>query len=198
MTTPTACASEESHVGCDGQIASDKQDDRCGVCGGDNSSCKIIKGNFTRSTRKQGYLKILEIPKGARHLLIQEFKGTPHILAMKNQETGHLFLNDEHELPESRAAIEKGVAWEYRNTEEEESIQTTGPLKYGVVLMVRSHGDAKVTVSYKYVIQDRLRSSLESNQVQEDAIFYEWALKKWSHCSKPCGGGTREFRNIGT
>lgn len=57
---------------------------------------------------------------------------------MKNQDTGHLFLNDEHELPESRVVIEKGVAWEYRNTEEEEeeSIQTTGPLKYGVVLMV--------------------------------------------------------------
>ncbi|TKS83449.1 disintegrin and metalloproteinase with thrombospondin motifs 2 [Collichthys lucidus] len=176
------------HVGCDGQIASDQQEDRCGVCGGDNSSCKLIKGNFTRSTKKQGYLKILEIPKGARHLLIQEFKGTPHILAVKNQETGHLFLNDEDELPESRVVIEKGVAWEYSNTVEQESLQTTGPLKYGALLMVRSHGDSKVTVSYKYIIQDQLRSPTESNLV-EDAIFYEWALKKWSHCSKPCGGG---------
>lgn len=52
---------------------------------------------------------------------------------------------------------------------------------------VRSHGDSKVTISYKYIIQDRLRSSLESNLVQEDTIFYEWALKKWSICSKPCG-----------
>lgn len=42
------------HIGCDGQIASDKQEDRCGVCGGDNSSCKIVKGNFTRSAKKQG------------------------------------------------------------------------------------------------------------------------------------------------
>ncbi|XP_071362289.1 A disintegrin and metalloproteinase with thrombospondin motifs 2-like [Trachinotus anak] len=185
---------ECEYVGCDGQIASDQQEDRCGVCGGDNSSCKIIKGNFTRSTKKQGYLKILEIPKGARHLLIQEFKGTPHILAVKNQETGHLFLNDEDELPESRVVIEKGVAWEYSNTEEQESIQTTGPVKYRVLLMVRSHGDSKVTVSYKYIIQDRLQSSLESNLVQEDAIFYEWALKKWSHCSKPCGGGKQYTR----
>ncbi|XP_023281350.1 A disintegrin and metalloproteinase with thrombospondin motifs 2-like, partial [Seriola lalandi dorsalis] len=185
---------ECEHVGCDGQIASDQQEDRCGVCGGDNSSCKIIKGNFTRSTKKQGYLKILEIPKGARHLLIQEFKGTPHILAVKNQETGHLFLNNEDELPESRLVIEKGVAWEYNHTEEQESIVTTGPLKYGVLVMVRSHGDSKVTVSYKYIIQDRLQSSLESNLVQEDAIFYEWALKKWSHCSKPCGGGKQYTR----
>ncbi|XP_041864822.1 A disintegrin and metalloproteinase with thrombospondin motifs 2-like isoform X2 [Melanotaenia boesemani] len=185
---------ECEHVGCDGQIASDQQEDRCGVCGGDNSSCKVIKGNFTRSTKKEGYLKILEIPKGARHLLIQEFKGTPHILAVKNQETGHLFLNYEDELPETRVVIEKGVVWDYNNTSEQEFLQTTGPLKYGVLLMVRSHGDSKVTVSYKYIIEDHLRSSLESNLVQEDAIFYEWALKKWSHCSKPCGGGKQYTR----
>uniref|UniRef100_A0A3Q3MS53 ADAM metallopeptidase with thrombospondin type 1 motif, 2a n=1 Tax=Labrus bergylta TaxID=56723 RepID=A0A3Q3MS53_9LABR len=186
---------ECEHVGCDGQIASDQQVDRCGVCGGDNSSCKIIKGNFTRSTKKAGYLKILEIPKGARHLLIQEFRETPHILAMKNQETGHLFLNDEDELPDSRVLIEKGVVWEYINNEEQESIQTTGPLKYGVLLMVSVlMRESNVTVSYTYIIQDRLWSSLESNLLQEDAIFYEWALKKWSHCSKPCGGGKQYTR----
>ncbi|XP_059207613.1 A disintegrin and metalloproteinase with thrombospondin motifs 2-like [Centropristis striata] len=185
---------ECEHVGCDGQIASDQQEDRCGVCGGDNSSCQVIKGNFTRSTKKQGYLKILEIPKGSRHLLIQEFKGTPNVLAMTNLETGNVFLNDKDDLPESRVLIEKGLMWEYSNTEERESIQTSGPLTYGVLLMVRSTGDNKVTVSYKYIIQDRLRSSLESNLVQEDAIFYEWALKKWSHCSKPCGRGKQYTR----
>ncbi|XP_029304408.1 A disintegrin and metalloproteinase with thrombospondin motifs 2-like [Cottoperca gobio] len=185
---------ECEHVGCDGQIASEQQEDRCGVCGGDNSSCQIVRGNFSRSAKKQGYLKILEIPKGAHHLLIQEFRRTPHILAVTNQETGHLFLNDEAELPESRVVIEQGVLWEYTNTQEQESLQTTGPLKYGVLLLVRSHGDSKVTVSYKYIIQDRLRSSLESNLVQEDAIFYEWALKKWSQCSKPCGSGKQYTR----
>uniref|UniRef100_A0A3Q3XB25 Uncharacterized protein n=1 Tax=Mola mola TaxID=94237 RepID=A0A3Q3XB25_MOLML len=148
--------------------------------------CKIIKGNFTRSTKKEGYLKILEVPKGARHLLIQEFTGTPHVLAVKNQDTGHLFLNNEYELPESRVVIEKGVVWDYSNTEEQESIQTTGPLNYEVLLMV--------TVSYKYIIQNRLRSSLESKRVHEDALFFEWALKKWSHCSKPCGGGKQYTR----
>uniref|UniRef100_A0A3P9KVA9 ADAM metallopeptidase with thrombospondin type 1 motif, 2 n=1 Tax=Oryzias latipes TaxID=8090 RepID=A0A3P9KVA9_ORYLA len=185
---------ECEHVGCDGQIASDQEEDRCGVCGGDNSSCKVIKGNFTRSTRTQGYLKILEIPKGARHLLIHEFKGTPHVLSLKNLETGHFFLNNEGELPESRVVIEKGVLWEYNITAEKETILSSGPLKYRVLLMVRSHGDSKVTVSYKYIIQNQLWSSLDSNLVQEDPIFYEWALKKWSHCSKPCGGGKQYTR----
>uniref|UniRef100_A0A8C7WH44 ADAM metallopeptidase with thrombospondin type 1 motif, 2a n=1 Tax=Oncorhynchus mykiss TaxID=8022 RepID=A0A8C7WH44_ONCMY len=174
------------HVGCDNQIASDMQEDKCGICGGDNSSCKIIKGNFTRSAKKEGFLKILEIPQGARHLLIQEFKATPHILAVKNQATGHLFLNDENEFPESRTVIEKGVEWEYHNNDDMETIQTTGPLRYTVLM--RSHGDSKVTLSYKYFLHEELQSSIENNLVQEDTAYFEWALKKWSHCSRPCGG----------
>ncbi|XP_015258580.1 PREDICTED: A disintegrin and metalloproteinase with thrombospondin motifs 2-like [Cyprinodon variegatus] len=185
---------ECEHVGCDGQIASEQREDQCGVCGGDDSSCRVVKGNFTRSTKRPGYLKMLEIPKGARHLVIQEFKGTPHVLAVKNLETDNFFLNDEHEIPESRVVIEKGVVWKYNKTGEQETLQTTGPLKYGVILMVRSHLDSKVTVSYKYIIQDHIRSSLESNLVQEEGLVYEWALKRWSHCSKPCGGGTQYTR----
>lgn len=137
--------------------------------------------------------------------------------ALKNQETDHVFLNAEDELPESRVVIEKGAAWEYTRKEAQQWVQTRGPLKYAVLLLVRqqlkdvpraqlgwsnqtkpasavvyqvrSHGDSKVAVSYKYIIQNRLWSSLESNLVQEDTVLHEWALKKWSHCSKPCGGG---------
>ncbi|XP_077596400.1 A disintegrin and metalloproteinase with thrombospondin motifs 2-like [Stigmatopora nigra] len=185
---------ECEHVGCDGQIASDRQEDRCGVCGGDHSRCRVVKGNFSRSANKTGYLRILEIPRGARHLLVQEFKSTPHVLALKNQESGRLFLNDENMEPKSRELVEMGVAWQYTHNEEREVVQTEGPLKYSVVLMLRSHGDAKVLVSYKYVIHDHLRASLESNLVQEDAIFYEWALKQWSQCSKSCGGGKQYTR----
>lgn len=66
---------------------------------------------------------------------------------MKNQETDHLFLNNEDEVPESRVVIEKGVAWEYSNTEEQESVQTTGPLKYGVLLMVSPSTQERPTCS---------------------------------------------------
>ncbi|XP_051902351.1 A disintegrin and metalloproteinase with thrombospondin motifs 2-like isoform X2 [Hippocampus zosterae] len=185
---------ECEHVGCDGEIASDRQEDRCGVCGGDHSRCRVVKGNFTRSANKTGYLKILEIPRGARHLLVQEFRRTPHVLAAMNQESGRLFLNEEDAAPTSRILVEMGVAWHYTHNQAREVLQAEGPLKYAVVLMLRTHGHAKVTVSYKYVIQDHLRSSLESNLVQEDAVFYEWALKQWSACSKSCGGGKQYTR----
>ncbi|KAF4077273.1 hypothetical protein AMELA_G00206130, partial [Ameiurus melas] len=181
-------------VGCDNVIASELEEDKCGVCGGNNSSCKIIKGNFTRSTRKPGFLKILEIPRGARHVLIQEFKGSPHILAVKNQATDELFLNDEGEFPETRSVIEKGVLWEYTNDDDMETVQTTGPLRYGVLIMVQSHGTSKVTLSYKYILPEDPSSSMENSLPQDDIMYFEWALKKWSHCSKPCSGGKQYTR----
>lgn len=60
------------------------------------------------------------------------------LLAVKNQATDHLFLNDEGDFPESRTIIEKGVAWEYTNNDDMETVQTTGPLRYGVLIMVRT------------------------------------------------------------
>lgn len=58
------------------------------------------------------------------------------VAALKNLETGHFFLNNEGELPESRVVIEKGVLWEYNITAEKETILSSGPLKYRVLLMV--------------------------------------------------------------
>ncbi|KAG9346733.1 hypothetical protein JZ751_007047 [Albula glossodonta] len=125
-------------VGCDHVIGSTLQEDKCGDCGGDNSNCKNVKGNFTRSIKKQ---------------------------AVKNQASGHVFLNGEGEFPDSRSVIEKGI---------------------------RTHGDSKMTLSYKYIIHKELQYSIDNNVLQEDSFYYEWALKKWSHCSKPCGGGEWE------
>lgn len=56
--------------------------------------------------------------------------------AVKNQATGDVFLNDEDDFPESRTVIEKGVEWEYQNNDDMELVQTSGPLKYAVLVMV--------------------------------------------------------------
>lgn len=51
MTDFLFCAQK---VGCDRVIGSTKQEDKCGVCGGDNSHCKVVKGTFSRVPKKQG------------------------------------------------------------------------------------------------------------------------------------------------
>lgn len=57
---------------------------------------------------------------------------------MKNVASGLFFLNGESEYPKSRSVIEKGVEWEYENDNDRETLQTTGPLKHGIVIMVNN------------------------------------------------------------
>ncbi|XP_029297243.1 A disintegrin and metalloproteinase with thrombospondin motifs 2-like isoform X2 [Cottoperca gobio] len=180
-------------VGCDGVVGSSKQEDKCGVCGGDSSSCKTFKDTITRTAKKQGFLKVLEIPRGARHLLIQELKATSHTLAVKNVASGLFFLNGENDYPESHSVIEKGVEWEYENDNDKETLQTTGPLRHGILIMMKLHGDEDVNLSYKYMMNMDSDSGIQNNMLVEDSA-YEWAPKKWSYCSKPCSGGKQYLR----
>ncbi|XP_017162675.1 flocculation protein FLO11-like isoform X5 [Poecilia reticulata] len=180
-------------VGCDGVVGSSKQEDKCGVCGGDNSSCKTFKDTIMRTAKKQGFLKVLEIPRGARHLLIQELKATSHTFAVKNVASGLFFLNGENDYPESRSVIEKGVEWEYENDNDKETVQTTGPLRHGILIMMKLHGDEDVNLSYKYMMNMDGDSNIQDNMLVEDSA-YEWAPKRWSYCSKACGGGKQYLR----
>ncbi|CAB1416905.1 unnamed protein product [Pleuronectes platessa] len=180
-------------VGCDAVVGSSKQEDKCGVCGGDNSSCKTFKDTITRTAKKQGFLKVLEIPRGARHLLIQELKATSHSLAVKNVASGLFFLNGENEYPESHSVIEKGVEWEYENDNDKETLQSTGPIRHGILIMMKLHGDEDVNLSYKYMMNMDSDSAILNNMLVEDSA-YEWAPKRWSYCSKPCGGGKQYLR----
>lgn len=46
--------------------------DKCGVCGGDNTTCRLVSGVFSHSLSKVGYHKIVEIPEGATKINITE------------------------------------------------------------------------------------------------------------------------------
>lgn len=60
-------------VGCDREMGSGKAEDKCGVCGGDNSHCRTVKGSFTRTPKKAG--KPPSAPKPARETNTVAFWG---------------------------------------------------------------------------------------------------------------------------
>ncbi|XP_051514837.1 A disintegrin and metalloproteinase with thrombospondin motifs 2-like isoform X1 [Myxocyprinus asiaticus] len=182
-------------VGCDNVVGSGLQEDKCGICGGDGTKCKTHKFNFTFAEKK-GVIKVLEVPRGARHLFIQELNGTAHILAVRNKALGDFFLNAHGDFPETRSVIEKGLEWEYENKNSKDTIQTNGPLKNDVVVMIRMHGSDKVKVSIKYITDDdRLSDGAnENNMVPDNAVPYSWVVKRWTPCSKTCGGGIQMTR----
>ncbi|XP_041856163.1 A disintegrin and metalloproteinase with thrombospondin motifs 3 [Melanotaenia boesemani] len=175
-------------VGCDRAIGSNKVEDKCGVCGGDNSHCRTVKGTFTRTPKKAGYLKMFLIPPGARHMMIQEHEASPQVLAIKNQATGHYILNGKGDELKSRSFIDLGVEWHYIIEGDVETLQTDGPLHDPVVvLIVPKDNETRSTLMYKYIIHEDSVPVNNNNVIQEDT--YEWALKSWSPCSKPCSTG---------
>lgn len=50
-------------------------------------------------------------------------------------------------------------------------------------------GDARISLTYKYMIHEDSLNVDDNNVLEDDSVSHEWALKKWSPCSKPCGGG---------
>ncbi|XP_073495651.1 ADAMTS-like protein 4 isoform X2 [Phyllobates terribilis] len=78
--------------GCDGILGSNSTLDTCGVCGGDDSTCKFITGTFKDTNIPIGYHKILEIPKGATQISVRELTWSPNYLALRNR-SGKSIIN---------------------------------------------------------------------------------------------------------
>ncbi|XP_067377908.1 A disintegrin and metalloproteinase with thrombospondin motifs 3 isoform X1 [Channa argus] len=176
-------------VGCNREIGSTKVEDKCGVCGGDNSHCRTVKATFTRTPKKAGKTRgAFTLPKGARNVFINETEDPRNVLAIKNQATGHYILNGKGEEVRSRTFIDLGVEWHYIIEDNMETLHTDGPLHDPVVvLIIPKDNETRSTLMYKYIIHEDLVPINNNNVIQEDT--YEWALKSWSPCSKPCAGG---------
>ncbi|XP_069096468.1 A disintegrin and metalloproteinase with thrombospondin motifs 14 [Pleurodeles waltl] len=182
------------HVGCDKEIGSLKEEDKCGVCGGDNSHCRTVKGTLVKTPKlSAGILKMFEIPAGARHIHIEEMEVSVNSIAVKNQVTGNFILNSKSKDVKAKTFIDVGLEWEYTIENDKESLKTSGPLHETIAILVVPHEeDTKSSLLYKYIIHEDLLPMIGNNNVlleEMDTHAHEWALKSWSQCSKACGGG---------
>lgn len=53
--------------------------------------------------------------------------------------------------------------------------------------IVPKDNETRSTLMYKYIIHEDSVPVNNNNVIQEET--FEWALKSWSPCSKPCAGG---------
>uniref|UniRef100_A0A8C2IPS7 Thrombospondin type 1 domain containing 4 n=1 Tax=Cyprinus carpio TaxID=7962 RepID=A0A8C2IPS7_CYPCA len=79
-------------AGCDDLLGSGRVPDKCGVCGGDNSACKLVSGLFQHSLTKVGYHKIVEIPPGATKINVTEMVKSRNYLALLSR-SGRSIIN---------------------------------------------------------------------------------------------------------
>ncbi|XP_036623937.1 ADAMTS-like protein 4 isoform X1 [Trichosurus vulpecula] len=140
--------------GCDGILGSGRRPDGCGICGGDNSTCHFVSGNFTDRGGLLGYHKILLIPAGASQLQIAQFRPSSNYLALRGP-GGKSIINGNWAVDPPGTYTAGGTVFQYNRPPREEGTgesltakgPTTQPVDVYMIFQEENPG-----VSYQYLI----------------------------------------------
>ncbi|ODM98420.1 Thrombospondin type-1 domain-containing protein 4 [Orchesella cincta] len=140
-------------IGCDGIAGSTRRLDLCGVCGGDNSTCRVVSGIFTRPQLNLGYNVVAHIPKGACNLNITEIRKSPNHLALRKLDGTFIVNGDWHHISWPGVYDGAGTQFQYARNDLKslESISSAGPLKEPVDLMVL-YQQPNPGIKYEYIL----------------------------------------------
>uniref|UniRef100_A0A3Q0RHB0 ADAM metallopeptidase with thrombospondin type 1 motif 9 n=1 Tax=Amphilophus citrinellus TaxID=61819 RepID=A0A3Q0RHB0_AMPCI len=170
-------------AGCDHVLNSKARRDKCGVCGGDNSSCKTVAGTF--NIVRYGYNEVVRIPSGATNIDVRQhsYSGKPeddNYLAISNSR-GEFLLNGEFVVSMFKREIKVGNAIiEYSGSDHViERINCTDRIEEEIVVQVLSVGNLynpDVRYSFNIPIEDKPQQ------------FFWDAYGPWQECSRLCQG----------
>ncbi|XP_013787279.1 thrombospondin type-1 domain-containing protein 4-like, partial [Limulus polyphemus] len=150
-------------VGCDGVLGSEKTLDQCGVCGGDNSTCRIVSGLFTRPNLRTGYNLIARIPRGACNINVTELKHSQNHLAIRTN-SGEYVINGNWNINWSGTYNAAGTTFFYtrRNhiTQQMENIVAKGPINQDVQILLVMYKTNNPGIRYEYMLPLKERSTL--------------------------------------
>uniref|UniRef100_A0A671LTY8 A disintegrin and metalloproteinase with thrombospondin motifs 9-like n=1 Tax=Sinocyclocheilus anshuiensis TaxID=1608454 RepID=A0A671LTY8_9TELE len=170
-------------AGCDHVLNSKARRDKCGVCGGDNSSCKTVAGTF--NIVHYGYNVVVRIPSGATNIDVRQhsYSGKPeddNYLALSNSR-GEYLLNGDFVVSMFKREVRVGNAViEYSGSDHVvERINCTDRIEEEIIIQVLSVGNLynpDVRYSYNIPIEDKPQQFL-------------WdAYGPWQDCSLLCQG----------
>uniref|UniRef100_A0A8C1Z6Z7 ADAM metallopeptidase with thrombospondin type 1 motif, 9 n=1 Tax=Cyprinus carpio TaxID=7962 RepID=A0A8C1Z6Z7_CYPCA len=170
-------------AGCDHVLNSKARRDKCGVCGGDNSSCKTVAGTF--NIVHYGYNVVVRIPSGATNIDVRQhsYSGKPeddNYLALSNGR-GEYLLNGDFVVSMFKREVRVGNAViEYSGSDHVvERINCTDRIEEEIIIQVLSVGNLynpDVRYSYNIPIEDKPQQ------------FFWDAYGPWQDCSLLCQG----------
>uniref|UniRef100_A0A8C7ZK55 ADAM metallopeptidase with thrombospondin type 1 motif, 9 n=1 Tax=Oryzias sinensis TaxID=183150 RepID=A0A8C7ZK55_9TELE len=170
-------------AGCDHVLNSKARRDKCGICGGDNSSCKTVADTF--NIVRYGYNEVVRIPSGATNIDVRQhsYSGKSdddNYLAVSNSR-GEFLLNGEFVVSMFKREIKVGnTVIEYSGSGHViERINCTDRIEEEVIIQVLSVGNLynpNVRYSFNIPIEDKPQQ------------FFWDAYGPWQECSHLCQG----------
>ncbi|XP_049328153.1 thrombospondin type-1 domain-containing protein 4 isoform X1 [Astyanax mexicanus] len=137
------------------QECDEHQQDVCGVCSGDGTSCDLRNGTVSRSLLSSGYHKLLELPVRAQRIRIQELGKTRNYLALRTS-SGEPVINGAWVIDRPGRFHAAGTVLTYKRPNEirsraGESITAPGPTNQELHLYV-IYQQPNITVYYEYIL----------------------------------------------
>ncbi|XP_072124224.1 A disintegrin and metalloproteinase with thrombospondin motifs 20-like isoform X1 [Mobula birostris] len=195
VTDGTTCGPDTNDIcvqglcrqaGCDHVLNSKARRDKCGVCGGDNSSCRTLAGTFNNA--QYGYNVVVRIPSGATNIEVRQhsYSGKPeddNYLALSDSQ-GNFILNGNFVVSMFKREVNlQGTTIEYSGSDSDvERINCTGRIEEELILQVLSVGNLynpDVRYSFNIPIEDQL------------GLFVWDPYGSWQECNRPCQGERR-------
>uniref|UniRef100_A0A663MXA9 ADAM metallopeptidase with thrombospondin type 1 motif 20 n=1 Tax=Athene cunicularia TaxID=194338 RepID=A0A663MXA9_ATHCN len=170
-------------AGCDHVLNSKARRDKCGICGGDNSSCKTLAGTF--NSARYGYNVVVNIPKGATNIDIRQhsYSGKPeddNYLALSDIH-GNFILNGNFVVSMSKREINiQGAIFEYSGSNNTiERINSTDRIEEELTLQVLCVGNLyNPDVRYSFNVP-----------IEDGSDLFTWdPYGPWQDCSRMCKG----------
>lgn len=157
-------------VGCDRQLRSSATEDNCGICGGDGSTCRLVRGQaLPHLTLEQPVRTVLEVPLGSRFLRISA-KGPD---TMMIEAVSLLGRKEERALVSSGSYMIGNTSVDFQRGTDRQTLKVHVPLGADYIIKMKYGGPKDTVVQFLYY----------------QPIRYQWRETDFFPCSVSCGGG---------
>ncbi|KAM7406639.1 hypothetical protein PAMP_001006 [Pampus punctatissimus] len=157
-------------VGCDRQLASGAREDNCGVCAGDGSTCRLVRGQaLPHLTAKESVKTVLEVPVGSRFVRLNA-KG-PDIMVI--EAVSLQGRKEETSLMSTGSYMIGNTSLDFQRGLDRQTLRTHGPIKADYIIKMKYGGSKDTVVQFLFY----------------QPIRYQWRETDFFPCSVTCGGG---------
>ncbi|XP_066557584.1 ADAMTS-like protein 3 [Amia ocellicauda] len=157
-------------VGCDRQLGSNAKEDNCGVCAGDGSTCRLVRGQTMSHVSPEESMKtVIEVPLGSRSMRVTA-KGPDSLIIESQTLQGG---KEEHSFDSLGSYIIENTTVEFHKGPDRQTLKAQGPLGADFIIKVKYAAPRDTLVQFTFY----------------QPISYQWRETDFFPCTVTCGGG---------